>query len=78
MNPIINRILYVGFVVFTVYYITVQHDLMTAASNMGIALIFDPFDQAVKWQDRPMWQRAWLIVHVAIVFGLFGYAMLVK
>lgn len=77
MNPMINRFLYGGFVAFTMYYIAVPHDLMTAASNLGIALIFDPFDQTVKWNDRPSWQRSWLIVHALLVFGLFGYAMLV-
>lgn len=74
MNTTFARILYSGFVLFTVYYVVVSHDLMTAASNLGIALIFDPFDQAVTWNNRPVWQRVWLIVHVVCVFSLFGYA----
>lgn len=45
---------------------------MNAASNLGIALIFDPFNQQKKWNDRPLYQRVWLIVHVMLVFGLFA------
>lgn len=76
MSPAIARVMYGLFVAMSAYFLIFSHDVLTAASNMGIALIFDPFDQAVKWQDRPMWQRAWLIVHVAIVFGLFLYGLM--
>jgi H+/Cl- antiporter ClcA len=41
-------------------------------SNFGIALIFDPFDQKVMWNNRPAYQQIWLIVHISIVFGLLG------
>ncbi|MCX6140527.1 MAG: hypothetical protein NTX15_06845 [Candidatus Kapabacteria bacterium] len=75
MSPLINRIAYGLLVAISLYFAIVKHDLMSAGSNLGIALIFDPFDQTVKWNDRPAWQRAWLIVHVIAVFGLIGYAM---
>ncbi len=75
MNKTFARILYSGFLLFTVYHIFIAHDVMTAASNLGIALIFDPFDQNVRWNDRPIWQRAWLIVHLIVMFSLFGYAI---
>lgn len=39
---------------------------------LGIALAFDPFDQTITWKARPIWQRAWLVVHLAICAGLFG------
>jgi hypothetical protein len=32
----------------------------------GLALIFDPFDESVKWSLRPKWQKCWLIVHLGI------------
>jgi hypothetical protein len=38
----------------------------------GIALAFDPFDQTITWKARPFWQRAWLVVHLAICAGSFG------
>ncbi len=65
-----NRWLYGGFVVFGIYFL-IRGEIMNAASNFGIALIFDPFDQAVKWQTRKLYQRIWLIVHLTIVLALF-------
>jgi len=41
--------------------------------NLGIALAFDPFDQNQTWKDRPFWQKAWLILHLAIAASLIGY-----
>jgi len=46
-----------------------------AASSFGIVLAFDPFDQEQKWNDRPTWQKAVLIIHLALVAGLFGYGI---
>lgn len=64
-----NRFLYSAFVVLSVYFlITQQWD--SAMSNLAIALIFDPFDQKVMWQNRPLYQRVWLIVHLTIVLCL--------
>jgi hypothetical protein len=39
---------------------------------LGIALAFDPFDQTITWKARPIWQRAWLVIHLAICAGSFG------
>ena len=63
----INRYAYTLFLVLVVYLIIVK-DYEMAVTNMGIALVFDPFDATVKWQDRPSYQRVWLITHVAIAF----------
>jgi hypothetical protein len=68
-----NKLLYAGFVFFGLYVIFFKHDYSEASMFFGIALAFDPFDQAQPWQDRPMWQKAWLIVHLAIVAALLGY-----
>lgn len=45
---------------------------MQAAASLGISLAFDPFNPEQKWNDRPIWQRAILIVHLAIVAAMFG------
>jgi hypothetical protein len=37
--------------------------------------VFDPFDPKQEWKQRPVWQRAWLIIHLAIVAGLFGLGL---
>jgi hypothetical protein len=65
-----NRWLYGGFVLMSIYFLF-RGDFMTAASNLGIALIFDPFDQTIKWENRKTYQRVWLFVHFAITAVLF-------
>ncbi len=72
ISPVVYRIFYAAFVVFSIYFL-VRGDIMTAASNLGIGLIFDPFHG--PWQQRKTWQKAWLFVHLLLVFGLFGYGI---
>ena len=69
----INRWLYGGFVLFGLYLIISRQSYSEAVIYFGIALAFDPFDQTQPWQKRPLWQKVWLIVHLAIVAALFGY-----
>jgi hypothetical protein len=45
---------------------------MQATASLGIGLAFDPFDQEQKWNDRPTWQKAVLIIHLALVAAMFG------
>ena len=66
---VVNRLLYSGFLLLCLYFL-VKGDVTDAASNLGIALIFDPFAPAT-WQERKNWQKAWLLVHVTLVIGLF-------
>ena len=68
----VNRILYSGFVLMSFYFLFFTKDLSMAMSNLGIALIFDPFDQKVTWSNRPAYQQIWLIVHLSIVLVLLG------
>lgn len=70
------RFLYGAFVLLGLYYLIFRQDPGSAISNLGIALIFDPFDQRVRWNDRPMYQRVWLVVHVVFVFVVMGMAFL--
>lgn len=73
----INRYAYLVYLALVVYLVC-KGDYDWAVTNLGIALIFDPFDAAVKWQDRPAYQRAWLIAHLGIVLSGFFYIFLVK
>ena len=73
MKTSFNKYLYIGFVVFGLYELIGKHAALDAATQFGIALAFDPFDQNQTWKDRPMWQKAVLIIHLAVVAGLFGY-----
>ncbi len=67
------KYLYIGFVLFGLYELFVKHSTLDAATRFGIALAFDPFDQDQPWKERPMWQKAVLIFHLAVVAGLFCY-----
>jgi hypothetical protein len=68
-SAVFNRILYGSFLLLGIYFL-ITKDISSAMSNLGIGLIFDPFDQKVMWQQRPIFQKIWLIVHLSIVLGL--------
>lgn len=72
MDTNFNRFLYVAFVLFGLYYVLVQKNYADAVMTLGIALAFDPFDTKQSWTERPLWQKAILIVHLAAVAALFG------
>lgn len=78
ISPAINRWAYGGFILLSFYFLFVNNDVLTAASNLGIAMIFDPFNQSTKWVDRKTWQKAWLLVHVFLTLALLGYGLLIK
>lgn len=44
-------------------------------STIGIALIFDPFDASRSWGEKKVWQRIWLIAHLALTFTLLGFLL---
>jgi len=73
MKTSFNKYLYLGFVLFGLYELLVKNSVLEAATQLGIALIFDPFDTTQPWKERPKWQKAVLILHLALIAGLFGY-----
>ncbi|MFN3969244.1 hypothetical protein [Flavobacterium sp.] len=70
-----NKVLYLLFIVFAIYQIFAKHSHIDAAASLGIALAFDPFDTQQPWNERPLWQKIWLFVHLAAVGLLFGLAV---
>jgi hypothetical protein len=75
MKTSFNKFLYIGFVLVGLFQALFSKDYMQAASSFGIALAFDPFDPEQKWNDRPKWQKAVLILHLAMVAALFGFGI---
>jgi hypothetical protein len=73
MKTSINKYLYIGFVIFGLYQLLLKHSASEAVTQLGIALIFDPFDTEQPWKERPIWQKGVLILHLAVVFSLIGY-----
>ncbi len=73
MKTSFNKYIYIGFILFGIYEMVFRHSPGDAATYMGIALAFDPFDQSQPWKQRPNWQKVVLIIHLAVVAGLLGY-----
>ncbi len=73
----IYRCAYILYMVLVIY-LAIKGDYEWALTNMGVALVFDPFDASVKWQDRPRHQKAWLMIHLAIMALGFVYIFLIK
>ncbi len=64
------KITYTLFICIALYQILLKNDLIDAAINLGIGLIFDPFNRRVEWSKRPLWQKIWLCTHLSIVILL--------
>ena len=75
MKTPFNKFLYIGFLFLGLFQTFFIKDYLQAASSLGIALAFDPFDTEQKWNERPVWQKAVLIVHLGIVAALFGFGL---
>jgi len=48
---------------------------MQAATSMGIALAFDPFNPEQQWRDRLLWQKEVLLFHLTLVIVMFGLGL---
>ena len=70
-----SKYLYLGFLLLGLYQSFVIRDYVQSGASFGIALAFDPFDQTVAWKARPIWQKAILILHLAVCVSLLGYGI---
>ena len=75
-NTSFNKYAYAVFVVVAIIFVAMK-DYSQSAIFMSLALVFDPFNQAIKFDQRPLWQKVWLIVHLLISLGLFAL-MIIK
>ena len=75
MKTPFNRYLYLGFFLLGLYQAFFNKDYMQAAASLGIGLAFDPFDTEQKWNDRPIWQKIVLLIHLALVAAMFGFGI---
>ena len=75
MKTPFNKFLYIGFLLLGLFQAFFSKDYMQATAPLGIALAFDPFDQEQKWNERPKWQKAVLIIHLALVAAMFGFGI---
>ena len=75
MKTSLNKFLYIGFLLLGLFQAFFSKDYMQAASSLGIGLAFDPFNLEQKWNDRPIWQKTVLIIHLALVAAMFGFGI---
>jgi hypothetical protein len=72
LSNTVNRIMY-GIMVALAIYFWYAGNTGYAPVYLGLALIFDPFRQEEGWSQRPVYQKVWLLVHVGLLFMLFGW-----
>ena len=75
MKTPFNKVLYFGFLLLGIYQAFFSKDYMQAAASLGIGMAFDLFDPEQAWNNRPRWQKAVLIVHLACVAAMFGFGL---
>lgn len=71
----INKLLYVAFTLMAVLYWFLGSDKSHAISQLGIALVFDPFNPEQPFGQRPKYQKIWLMAHLGLV--LTGFLWLI-
>ena len=68
----LNKPAYIVFVLTGIAFL-IMKDFSQAVIFWGLALVFDPFNINVAFNKRPPYQKAWLIVHLAITFALLVF-----
>ena len=72
-----NKTAYTVFVLAGIYFAIVK-DFSQAFTFLGLALIFDPFKQAMAVNKRPRWQRNWLVIHFFATLALLAAMIYLK
>ena len=72
-----NKTAYTVFVLAGIYFAIIK-DFSQAFTFLGLALIFDPFKQAMAVDKRPRWQRNWLVIHFFATLALLAAMIYLK
>ena len=67
-----SRVAYISFLLLALANILIDRSYSSATTNLAVALVFDPFDQTQKWENRPFYHKLWLMVHL----GVFLFSLL--
>ncbi|MBC7886740.1 MAG: hypothetical protein H7Z13_02550 [Ferruginibacter sp.] len=67
----INKPAYLIFVLAGIYFL-ITGDFSQAMVFWGLAIVFDPFNPTIPFDKRPVYQKTWLFIHVAITLTLLG------
>ena len=72
-----NRAAYISFLLIASVFLYLEN-YPDAMMYLGLAFIFDPFDSSVTYKDRPLYQRLWLLVHLAVTLLVLAIMLLRK
>lgn len=72
-TTLFSKMAYGAFVLLALYFLLVNKSLGDFLIQFGIALVFDPFDQTVCFNERPLYQRIWMIVHLVVLLAAAVY-----
>ena len=78
ISPTVNKVFYGLFVASGIFFLFFSEDKTMAIAQFGIALIFDPFSPDVPFPQRPLYQKAWLITHLAVFFAVMVWVLFVR
>jgi len=69
---LINRILYICFLILGFYQLLVSKDYFQAAASFGTGLAFDPFSHEISWAQRTMMQKSLPIIQLGLCAACLG------
>jgi hypothetical protein len=70
-----NRVGYIVFTLAGIGFTFWGSDRTQGPMFMALALVFDPYDPSVPWNERPRWMKALLIGHLGLAAALLGYVL---
>lgn len=70
-----NRMGYIVFTLAGIGFTFWGGDPTQGPMFMALALVFDPYDQSVPWNERPRWLKALLMGHLGLAAALLGYVL---
>lgn len=72
-----NKVGYFSFLMIAAGFVAARN-FTDAMMYLGLAFIFDPFNSAVPFQQRPVYQRLLLLVHLVITIAVLSLMLLLK
>ena len=63
-----NRLAYFGLTLVGAFF-AVNRNAGDAVIYWALALAFDPFNAGQSFRTRPLWQKAWLVGHLVLLFA---------
>lgn len=72
-----NTAIYGTFLGISLLFVYLK-DFGMATIFAGIGLAFDPFNKAMPFTNRPLWQRLWLVCHIILTLSVILISIFYK